>query len=477
MSNELWERDAWELADAVRAGTTSSRELVDAHLERIQRLDPKLNAICHIDADAARARADEIDRDVAAGNDPGPLAGVPVGVKELAAVDGWPDTEACLVYKARIADHDSSETARLRAAGAVLTAQTTASEFGSVSFTNTPLHGITRNPWNPAHTPGGSSGGSAAAVAAGMLPICTGGDGGGSIRIPASYSGLLGMKTTYGLSGTGPGAFSFSETSVQGAMARSVRDSARYLDVITGPTLTDPHSLPKLERGFEGPIVSGQAIDDLRGLRVAWSDTLGYGGADPAVSASAWQAAEKLIDAAGMELVDAPVELPKPGMSWGLFGTINEMAFCYEDLRDRVSELTEVMRLSVLSFEHLRPDVLLKAIRGRRATVAASAAVFDQIDLLLTPTTPTPAFEAEGRLHGEVNGKEVSLMGLSAAFCAPFNLTGQPGCSVPTGLVDGLPVAVQIVGRRHDDLACLAAAAVLEQTQPWTKLAPLAFEA
>jgi aspartyl-tRNA(Asn)/glutamyl-tRNA(Gln) amidotransferase subunit A len=477
VSSEVFERDAWELADAVRAGTTSSRELVDAFLDRIQRLDPKLNAICHVDADAARARADAIDADVAAGSDPGPLAGVPVGVKELAAVEGWPDTEACLVYKARVADHDSAEVARLRAAGAVLTAQTTASEFGSVSFTNTPLHGITRNPWNPAHTPGGSSGGSAAAVAAGMLPICTGGDGGGSIRIPASYSGLLGMKTTYGLSGTGPGAYSFSETSVQGAMARSVRDSARYLDVISGPTLTDPHSLPKVEGGFEAPIVSGEAIDGLRGLRVAWSDTLGYGGAEPEVSERAWHAAEKLIDAAGMELVDIPVEMPKPGMSWGLFGTLNEMAFCYEDLRDRVADLTEVMRLSVMSYEHLRPEVLLKAIRGRRETVAASAAIFDQIDLLLTPTTPTPAFEAEGRLSGQVNGKDVSLMGLSAAFCAPFNLTGQPGCSVPAGLVDGLPVALQIVGPRHGDVKCLASAAVLEQAQPWSKLAPFAFDA
>jgi aspartyl-tRNA(Asn)/glutamyl-tRNA(Gln) amidotransferase subunit A len=178
-----------------------------------------------------------------------------------------------------------------------------------------------------------------------------------------------------------------------------------------------------------------------------------------------------------MELVDIPVELPKPGMSWGLFGTINEMAACYEDLRDRVSDLTEVMRLSVLSYEHLRPDVLLKAIRGRRATVAASAVVFDEIDLLLTPTTPTPAFEAEGTLHGEVNGQAVSLMGLSAAFCAPFNLTGQPGCSVPSGLVNGLPVAVQIVGPRHADQHCLAAAAVLEQIQPWAKLAPMASEA
>lgn len=471
--SELFERDAWELADAVRAGDSTAKELLETHLERIERINPALNAVCHLDVDAARARAEAVDAEVAAGGDPGPLAGVPIGVKELASVEGWPETEASLIYEHRIAAHDDTEVARLRGAGAVLVGQTTASEFGAVSFTNTPLHGITRNPWNPDHTPGGSSGGSAAAVAAGLFPACTGGDGGGSIRIPASYCGLPGMKTTYGFSGTGPAMFSFSETSVRGPLVRSVRDSARYLDVIAGPTLTDPGSLVRPEP-FEARIVSGEAIDALRGLRVAWSSTLGYASTEPAVSALARDAAEALVDAAGLQLIDVPIELPKPGTSWTVLGTLNEMAHHYENMRDRVPDLGDVMRLSVASFEHLRPEILLKAMRGKWATVAASAAVFAEVDLVLTPTTPTTAFGAEGSLSGTVNGKEVSLMGLSAAFTAPFNLTGQPACTLPAGIVDGLPVGLQVVARRHDDVHCLAAAALVEQIRPWPKLAPMA---
>ena len=471
---ELYQRDMCELADGVRAGECTAKELLEAHLERIEHLNPTLNAVCHLDVDAARARADAVDAEVASGGDPGPLGGVPVGVKELASVAGWPETEASLIYADRVAAHDDTEVARLRAAGAVLVGLTTASEFGAVCFTNTPLHGITRNPWNTERTPGGSSGGSAAAVAAGLFPVCTGGDGGGSIRIPASYCGLPGMKSTYGATGTGPGMFSFSQTSVRGPMVRSVRDAARYLDVIVGPTLTDPHSLLRPARGLEAQIVSGEAIEALRGLRVAWSSTLGYASAEHSVSALAREAADALIEAAGLEFVDVPIELPKPGTSWTVLGTMNEMAHAYEDMRDRVQDLTDVMRLSVASFEHLRPDILLKAMRGRWQTVAASAALFEEVDLLLTPTTPTTAFEAEGRLAGLVNGKEVSLMGLGAPFTAPFNLTGQPACSIPAGMVDGLPVALQVVARRHDDVHCLAAAALLEQQRPWPKLAPLA---
>jgi len=472
----IFERDAWELADGVRAGDHTAKELLEAHLERIERLNPTLNAVCHLDVDAARARAEQIDTEVAAGNDPGPLAGVPVGVKELASVEGWPCTDASLVYADRVGAHDDTEVARVRAAGAVLVGLTTASEFGIVSFTNTPLHGTTRNPWDTAQTPGGSSGGSASAVAAGMLPVCTGGDGGGSIRIPSSYCGLPGMKTTYGLTGTGPGPASFSQTSVRGPIVRSVRDAARYLDVIVGPTLMDPMSHPRPALRFEDAVVSGDAVGALRGLRVAWSSTLGYASTEQAVESAVREAADALIDEAGLELVELPVELPKPGTSWTVLGTIYEMALHYEHIRDRVADLDEVARMSVASFEHLKPEILLKAIRGRWATVEAAAAVFSDIDLLLTPTTPTTAFAAEGALSGTVNGKEVSLMGLSAPFTAPFNLTGQPGCSIPAGMVNGLPVGLQVVARRHEDVQCLAAAAVLEQARPWPKLAPLAYE-
>ena len=177
---ELWQRDAWEVADAVRRGELTSTELVEASLTRIAERNDELNAVCYLDPDGARARAAEVDAMVARGEDPGPFAGVPIGVKELAQAKGFPDTHASVVYRDDIAPADCPEVAGLRAAGAVITGLTTAPEFGIPSYTATPLHGVTRNPWNLERTPGGSSGGSAAAVAAGLFSACTGSDGGGS---------------------------------------------------------------------------------------------------------------------------------------------------------------------------------------------------------------------------------------------------------------------------------------------------------
>lgn len=472
--SELWEQDAYALADAVRGGSVSARTVLDVHLERIERLDPQLNSVCHLDAAAARVRADEIDAEIAAGGDPGPLAGVPIGVKELASVAGWPETHASLVYADRVAAGDDTEVARLRDAGAVITGLTTASEFGTVSFTNTPLHGITRNPWDLGRTPGGSSGGSAAAVAAGLFPACTGGDGGGSIRIPAAYTGLFGMKATFGRSGRGPGPFPSSLNPVRGPMVRSVRDAARYLDVISGPTLTDPTSLPKPAVPYEDELVSGAALERLRGARVAFVTSVGFAESEPGPAARAEELAHVLVETAGLELVDVAVELPKPGNSWGILSTVDDMSFHADDVKDRLDELSVVGRLQYQSFSHLRPDVLGKAIRRRHDLLTVLAAIWGQVDLLLTPTTPKPALAAEGELTGEVNGKHVTLFGMSAPFTAPFNLSGQPAASIPAGFVDGLPVALQVVARRHEDVACLAAGAVLEEARPWPKLAPFA---
>jgi aspartyl-tRNA(Asn)/glutamyl-tRNA(Gln) amidotransferase subunit A len=474
---ELWERDAHVLADGVRSGSVAARDVLDSHLDRIERLDPHLNSVCHLDAGAARQRAEEIDAEIAAGRDPGPLAGVPIGVKELASVGGWPETHASLVYADRIATCDDTEVARLRAAGAVITGLTTASEFGTVSFTNTPLHGITRNPWDLTKTPGGSSGGSAAAVAAGLFPACTGGDGGGSIRIPSAYCGLFGMKSTFGRSGRGPGPFPSSLNPVRGPMVRSVRDAARYLDVISGPTPTDPTSLPMPTAPYEDELVSGAAVERLRGLRVAFVTSVGFAESEPGPAERAEELAHLLVEAAGFELVDVEVALPKPGNSWGILSTVDDMSFHADDVKDRLDELSVVGRLQYESFTNLRPDVLGKAVRRRHELLTALAAIWGEIDLLLTPMTPKPALAAEGELTGEVNGKHVTLFGMSAAFAAPFNLSGQPAASIPAGLVDGLPVALQVVARRHEDLACLAAGAVLEAARPWPKLAPFAYEA
>ena len=472
---ELWQRDAWEIADDIRGGRLSARETVEVFLARADRIDPELNALWWRDDDAARAGADAIDVAVASGADPGRLAGVPIGVKELAEVAGWPDTKASVPYANRIAGFDCTEVARLRAAGAVPVGLTTSPEHGTVSFTNSKLHGVTRNPWESTRTPGGSSGGSAAAVSAGMFPACTGSDGGGSIRIPSSYTGLFGMKTTLGLCGTGPEPYPFALQSVHGPVVRSVRDAARYVDVVAGPTLTDVVSLPPPAESFEELVASGAARERLVGRRVAWSSTLGFAQADTEVEKLTFEAAQQLVDEAGLDLVDVPIDFPKPGVSWGIMGSLGTAAWVFDDVVDRLDDLDEVHRASIELVQHLRPGGLLKAIRRRHEMLLASAAVFERVDLLLTPTTPTVAIPAEGTLTGEVNGTPVSLMGLSAPFTAPFNMTGQPACSIPAGLVDALPVGLQVVARRHDDALCFAAGALMEHTRPWPKFAPMAF--
>jgi aspartyl-tRNA(Asn)/glutamyl-tRNA(Gln) amidotransferase subunit A len=475
---ELWEHDAWELADRVRAGELSARNLLELTLARIERFDPRLNAVCFLDSDRAWADAERVDQRVAAGDDPGPFAGIPMGVKELAQVQGWPDTNASVPYAeaGAVAEFDCAEVARLRDAGAVLVGLTTAPEHGVVSYTASKLHGVTRNPWNLERTPGGSSGGSAASVAAGVFPACTGSDGGGSIRIPSSYSGLFGMKTTFGLLGAGPEPFNYSMTSVHGPIVRTVRDAARYLDATAGPTPTDPTSLPAPPVPFEDLVASGEATERLRGKRAAWTSTLGYAGTDPEVEKVAHDAAMSLVAEAGLELVDVPVEMPKPGVAWGLLSSLNTAAFHLDFESQHLDELSEVHRAGVELMMNLRPNGLYKAIRRRHELMVASARIWSDVDVLLTPTTPTTAFRAEGTLHGTVAGREVNLMGLSAAFTAPFNMTGQPAASIPVGLVDGLPAALQVVAARHGDDLCLGAGALLERLRPWPKFAPLAYE-
>lgn len=471
---EVWERDAWELADSVRGGNQKAVDLLDVFVERIEKFNPELNAFCYLDLESARARADAVDAAVARGDDPGPWSGVPMGVKELVAVTGWPDTHGSLLYKDAIADHDSTEAARLKHAGAVLVGLTTSPEFGSTNWTRTYLHGTTRNPWNPERTPGGSSGGSAAAVAAGMMPICTGSDGGGSIRIPSSYSGLFGFKTSFGRVGYA-GNFDSSLMSVPGPMCRSVRDAARYIDAIAGPTNNDPTSLPRPARSYEDAVVSGDAAARLRGKRAAWSSTLGFAVCDPEVEKLAYEAALALCHDAGIELVDIDVNLPRPGGAWSLISNLDTAADHLDAARGRWEEVTPVSRAGLQGVENVNSETMMRGLRRRFELLAAIGEVFDQVDLLLTPTTATTAFVAEGPPPMEIGGQKVGGMG-SVPYTAPFNISGMPAVSIPAGVAsDGLPVGLQAVGRRDDEELVLGCGAVAEANRPWPKFAPLAY--
>jgi aspartyl-tRNA(Asn)/glutamyl-tRNA(Gln) amidotransferase subunit A len=466
MSEPIWKQDAYEIADLVRAGEISAKEVLEIFAERIETYNEELNAIIFLDLDQARADAAEIDRRVAAGEDPGPLAGVPMGIKELESVRGWPNTHASVPYADNVATEDAVETARLRAAGAVIVGLTASPEFGSTAYTRTILHGTTRNPWNLELTPGGSSGGSAAAVAAAILPIASGSDGGGSIRIPASYSGLVGAKGTFGRIPKGGAESSF--TSIHGCMSRSVRDTARFWDCTVGAHETDAYSLPHPGFSYEDTLSNTP-----RGLRATWSDTLGYGASSKEVSDSAKSAAEAIADATGMTWVDRKVELKDMSVAWGLFNHPGTHLQVRDFWPDRAEEFTPPVRGGVADAERrFNLDEYARAVERREENNVILAGVFEDVDIIFTPTTGTTAFRAEGRMPQEIDGHEVRNV-MHSLFTYPFNVSGHPGTSVPCGLdAGGMPMSLQIVARRHEDHVTLQLAAVLEQIRPWPKIAP-----
>lgn len=468
MSEALWAADVVALVDLIRGGELKAVELLDLCLERIGRYDGAINSFALLDPAGARAQAEEVDRRIASGEDPGPLAGVPVGVKDLENVAGLPTQRGSLLFEGAVADRDSTQVSRLRTAGAVILGKTTTPEMGSSNFTASKAYGTTRNPWNLELTPGGSSGGSAAAVAAGLVPLATGSDGGGSIRIPASYTGLPGLKVTYGLVARGPGRLASAHLSTYGPVVRSVRDIARVLDRVAGHHPMDAFSLPRVVDSYEF------SLDlDLSAAKATWSATLGFGVCEPEVASIARAAADRLLEAAGLEEVDVPVDLPDAGLAWSTAWAVD----CFTELESfwpqRSEDLTPVVALAMQLAEGLEPGQMAEAARARYQILSRVNQVFEQADFILTPATPTTAFPADGPSPSVVEGRPLRNPLLAICFTFPFNLSGHPAISVPAGLdADGMPVALQIVGPRLSEPRLLALARVVEQTSPWPKVAP-----
>jgi len=457
---------ATELAALIRSKKVSPVEVVDAVLARVERLNPTLNCFGTVTAEEARDAAVAAEVAVMTGETLGPLHGVPVSIKDLLFTRRVPTTGGSRLFADHVPEEDAVSVERLKGAGAIIIGKTTTPEFGHKAVTESPLFGITRNPWNPTLTPGGSSGGAAAAVAAGLGPLGVGTDDGGSIRIPASFCGIYGLKPSFGRVPQNPGFPAWETLSHAGPMTRTVRDAALMLDAIAGPDDRDRHSLPAAAHAFLPACEGGIA-----GLSVAWSPDLGYARVDPEVADLCAAAAERFESFGGhVEVVSPYWEDPEETFrvtvgaeTWSAWG-------------DRLEADGEQMDRSLRALLRFGSEVTaaqyLRAMRRRSEFWTEVQRFLARFDLLITPTVAVPAFEVGKAGLNEVNGQPSSPLGWMP-FCFPFNLTGQPAATVPVGFTSaGLPVGLQIVGRRHADHTVLAASAAFEAAQPWADRRP-----
>jgi amidase len=460
---ELARAGVAETARLVATGEISARGVVEQALGRIDARDRELNAFSQLLVDEAIAEADARDAALAAGGPVGPLHGVPIAVKEEIDVVGAVTTFGGNGNSTPAAA-DAEVVRRLRDAGAVIVGKTTMPEFGAFPFTESAAYGVTRNPWRPAHTPGGSSGGTAAAVASGMVPAGMGGDGGGSIRIPSASCGLFGLKPQRGRVTTAPHPHLWWSLGTAGPLTRSVLDSALVYDAIRGNVESDLYTA-----GGDEPFVDAVGRDPGR-LRIGWSTrpvTLGVR-PDP-VHVQAVRDTAALLSDLGHDVREVDPRYPDPTAAFvpQFFAGIRAEAALVEHY-DRLERRTrETCRLG----SWVTPRVVDLALAQTEKVSARANRVFDEVDVLLTPAIAHRPPRV-GRLDG-VGTVRASLRALpSIAYAALWNVAGNPAAAVPCGIAaDGLPVAVQLVGRTDDEATLFSVSAQLEQARPWPLLA------
>ncbi len=464
-ARNIHELTATQTAAAVRSGDVSPVETVTAALDRIEERNGELNAFVHVCADRALARARELESRIRSGDDPGELAGVPFGVKDLEDVEGLPTTFGSLAFADNIAARTSIHVARLEAAGAIVVGKTNTPEFGYTGFTHNRIFGTTRNPWNLERTPGGSSGGSAAAIASRMVPLATASDGGGSIRIPACYVGAFGFKPTFGTVpiglGDNLGMQRWVDTVHYGPLTRSVEDAALFLDITAGYHPEDPTSLPAPASSFRTSIA-----DEIPPVRIGFSRDLGYASVDEQVLREV-EAAVDVLRGLGHEVIDLDIELPDVGAAWAfLCGAEN-----YGQLREHVAGREDRLGrafwkgLEVSSTVSASQQADFQLQRGELNTRLAR--LFEDIEILATPTLPTEAFDARGPLPDAAGGRPFASPIHAVAFTYPFNFSGHPAATMRAGFTDAhLPVGLQLVGERHRDALVLGLSRAWEAERP-----------
>jgi aspartyl-tRNA(Asn)/glutamyl-tRNA(Gln) amidotransferase subunit A len=454
--NELWQLTAAQLLDGYRTRAFSPVEAARAVMKRIEQRNPQLNAF-NLVSDRVEEEAKASEARWLAGSPKGLLDGVPVSIKDIILTRGWPTLRGSKTVDPKGPwNDDAPATARLREHGAVLLGKTTTPEFGWKGVTDSPLTGITRNPWNPAKTPGGSSGGASAAVAAGMGPLAVGTDGGGSIRIPCSFTGLFGIKASFGRVPAWP-LSPFGTVAHVGPITRTVTDAALMLNVLALPDARDWHALPYEPRDWRMDLDQG-----VRDLRIAWSPNLGYAKVDPEVAAIVQKSIKVFEDlGAKVEQKDPGFENPGPIFQTHWF---SGAAFLLKPIKDRKSIDPGLLEVAAQG-EKIGAHELLEAQQKRGALGVHMNLFHRDYDLLLTPTLAVPAFDVGKEFPQTSGGKRWTDW---TPFTYPFNLTQQPAASVPCGFTQaGLPVGLQIVGPRYADALVLRAARAFESARPF----------
>lgn len=476
MFDALLDEDATQLAARVRDGEVSARELTQATLDRLEQREPLIQAFCTLTPERALAQAEQIDRRRARGEPLGALAGVPLAVKDLICTAGVRTTSGSAAYADFIPEEDEITVERLLAADAILLGKTTAPEFGYSGVGHNPLFPSPRNPWDVSKTPGGSSAGSGAALAARLCPIALGSDGGGSVRIPAAHCGVYGLKASMGRvplwpgcrDERYPGVSSWESLEHIGPMTRSVRDSALMMSVMAGPDMRDRHSIPCSDVDWLASLDR-----PLQGLRIAFSADFGYIAVDAEVRAVVTAAARRLAAALGAELEEVDPGIADESAS---FAALVAFESDLSGMRQMQSELGAAMspHLSAMLQRDWRAEHFTDANTTRKKLCNQLWRFMQRYDLLLSPTLAVPPFALHMQGPEVIDGRMVrSDHWLS--FCFPFNFTGQPAASVPAGFTaSGLPIGMQIVGRHLDDGLVLAASAAFERIQPWNHHYPAA---
>ncbi len=464
IATDLCRTPATNLAAAIRTKRVSPVEIVEAVLTRIEAVNPTINAYLAVDGERALKAAHAAEAAVMRGDTLGSLHGLPVSIKDLEPSAGLRYTNGSILYTDQIADMDGIITERVKAAGGIVIGKTNTPHMGHKDMCDNLLGGPGRNPWNLERTPGGSSGGAAAAVAAGLGPLAHGSDGAGSIRIPAALSGVFGLKPSFGRAPYWPNVDIWAARSHNGPITRTVADAALFLAAIAGPDPRDPTTIANQPDDYVAAVA--QPLPALRGLRVAWSVDFGYAAVEPQVRQLTEQAAQRFADfGCRIEAVNPGWDDPRLGAEISWYVSMAARLGHSYDQRPQAFEptLAEIIEAGrrVSGEEHGRASL------ARTTFYQQARQFFEQYDLLLTPQMPLAAWPVD-HWPAEIDGTPTPSIFDRLSFTFPFNLTGQPAASVPCGFTaEGLPVALQIVGRGHADTLVLQAAAAWEQAAPW----------